>query len=174
MIKFYHVKSRSVILFLLMLFLSACGFHLRGINTIPNWLNQLAIISENNDKQFTSMIQSRFESFSVKITPDISRAPYWLIVKEIKLQQQIISIGSSTNPRQYDLTLIVGFVLQTRTGQIIVGPSKINVSRQLTLNNDRILGSKDEENILIGEMKQDAVTQIVYRLSHARYPKLAS
>ncbi|WP_241969426.1 hypothetical protein [Legionella sainthelensi] len=61
-------------------------------------------------------------------------------------------------------------MLKTRKGQELTPPSRVSVSRQLTLNNDRILGSKDEESILIGEMKQDAVTQILYRLSHLQKP----
>ncbi|CAM3018112.1 Rare lipoprotein B [Legionella steigerwaltii] len=158
--------------FLLVLLLSACGFHLRGISTVPSWLNNVAIISENNDKQFISILESRLEGAKVQVNPDPSRAQYWLIVNEVNLQQQIISVGASTNPRQYTLTLTVLFALKTRAGQIVEVPGQINISRELTLNNNRILGSKDEESILIGEMKQDAVTQIIYRLGHVPPPPL--
>lgn len=161
---------RCAVPLLLILLLSACGFHLRGINNLPSWLNNVAIISENDDKQFVSILQSRLEGANVEVNPDPSRAQYWLIVNEVSLQQQIISVGASTNPRQYTLTLTIVFVLKTRTGQIVNAPGRISTSRELILNNDRILGSKDEENILIGEMKQDAVTQIIYRLSHLQEP----
>ena len=161
---------RCIMTLILALFLSACGFHLRGTSNIPRWLNNVAIISENNDKQFFSIMQSRLEGSHVQINPDPSRAQYWLIVDEVNLQQQIISVGSSTNPRQYTLTLTVVFALKTRTGQVVNESGRIIVSRQLTLNNDRILGSKDEETILIGEMKQDAITQIIYRLGHLQAP----
>ncbi len=157
---------RCVVPLLLVLLLSACGFHLRGMSNVPSWLNNVAIISENNDKQFVAILQSRLEGSKVEVNPDPTHAQYWLIVNEVNLQQQIISVGASTNPRQYTLTLTVVFVLKTRSGQVVNAPGKISVSRELTLNNNRILGSKDEESILIGEMKQDAVTQIIYRLSH--------
>jgi LPS-assembly lipoprotein len=153
-------------------FLSACGFHLRGISNIPDWLNHIAIISENNDKQFVSILQARLESTKIPVDTDPSLAQYWLVINEVNLQQQIISVGASTNPRQYTITLSVLFILKTSKGQIIKAPSTIYVSRQLTLNNDRILGSKDEESILIGEMKQDAVTQIIYQLGHLQNPSL--
>lgn len=162
----YPLPISKIFLLTLVLFLSACGFHLRGTDFVPQWLNHVAIISENNDKQLITILQSRLEGANVKINSDSSRAPYWLIVNEVNLQQQLISVGASTNPRQYTLTLTVTFMLQERTGKIIQTPSNIYVSRQLTLNNDRILGSKEEESILIGEMKQDAVTQMIYRLNH--------
>ncbi|MGM9453663.1 LPS-assembly lipoprotein LptE [Legionella bozemanae] len=162
---------RCVVPLLLILLLSGCGFHLRGMNNVPSWLNNVAIISENDDKQFVSILQSRLEGANVEVNPEPSRAQYWLIVNEVNLQQQIISVGASTNPRQYTLTLTVVFVLKTRTGQVINAPGRISISRELILNNNRILGSKDEESILIGEMKQDAVTQIIYRLNHLQESK---
>lgn len=113
-----------------------------------------------------SFLQTQLESQNIDVIADPDQADYWLIVDEVHLHQQIISIGSSTNPRQYTLTLTVSFQVQTRKGEIIKTPGRIYVSRQLTLNNDRILGSQDEESILIGEMKQDAVTQILNRLAH--------
>ncbi|WP_392537384.1 LPS assembly lipoprotein LptE [Legionella sp. 227] len=161
---------RSTVPFILVLLLSACGFHLRGISNAPSWLNNVAIISENNDKQFISILESRLEGSKIEVNSDPSRAQYWLMINEVNLQQQIISVGASTNPRQYTLTLTVLFSLKTRAGQVVTVPGQINISRELTLNNDRILGSKDEESILIGEMKQDAVTQIIYRLGHLPPP----
>ncbi|PWY56253.1 hypothetical protein DGG96_07910 [Legionella qingyii] len=171
--QYQFVTLRCMLPMLLMLLLSACGFHLRGISNVPNWLNNVAIISENNDKQFVSILQSRLEGSKIDVNPDPAQAKYWLIIDEVNLNQQIISIGASTNPRQYTITLTVSFVLKARSGQISDTPEQINVSRELTLNNDRILGSKDEESILIGEMKQDAVTQIIYRLSHLQKPPLS-
>lgn len=165
--KCQYVALQKIIPLLLVFFLSACGFHLRGmVNSIPEWLNNIAIMSKNNDKQLVSILQSQLEGYKIQVNTEPSLAQYWLIVDDINLQQQIISIGASTNPRQYTITLTIGFVLQTRKGQIVKTPSKITVARQLTLNNDRILGSKDEESILIGEMKQDAAAQIINQLSH--------
>lgn len=168
--KFQCLILQGLLALILSFFLSACGFHLRGVSNVPNWLNNIAIISENNDKQFISIIKSRLEGSKIQVNSEPTHAQYWLIINEVNLQQQIISIGASTNPRQYTITLTVVYVLKTRKGQDLTPPSKVNVSRQLTLNNDRILGSKDEESILIGEMKQDAVTQIMYRLSHLQKP----
>lgn len=153
-----------------LLLLSGCGFHLRGVNTVPSWLNQVAIISENKDKQFISILESMLEGSRIQVTTEPSQAPYWLLIDETGLKQQIISVGASTNPRQYTLNLTVLFQLKTRNGQEIKLPGTVNVTRQLTLNNDRILGSKDEESIIIGEMKQDAATQILNRLAHIQNP----
>lgn len=159
------MKVRLIPLMLALL-LSACGFHLRGMIDIPKWLDNVAVISKDADKQFTPMLRSQLESYKIRINPEPMDAAYWIIIKRINLQQNIVSIGASTNPRQYQLILTVEFMLQTRKGEILKPARQVTVYRQLTVNNDRILGSNQEEALLINEMRQDAVIQIINRLSH--------
>lgn len=151
---------------LFMLCLSACGFHLRGMLNVPVWLNDVAIVTQNNDKQLVSILKAQLEGYKIRVNPDPALAKYWLVINQVVIQQQIISVGASTNPRQYTLTLTAEFMLQTRKGKLIKAPRTVRTTRQLTINNDRILGSSDEETILIGEMKHDAVIQMINQLSH--------
>lgn len=157
--------KKTVILSLLMLCLSACGFHLRGQIPVPEWLNNVALISQDGNSELMALLKSQLESYKIEVQPDPALANYWLIIHRINLKQQIVSVGSSTNPRQYQLILSIEFMLQTRKGQIIKPTRTISLSRQLTVNNDRILGSNEEETILINEMKKDAAIQIINRLS---------
>ena len=158
--------KKLIITIAVALLISACGFHLRGIIDVPEWLTNISIISNDvNNKQLASLLKSQLEGYKIHVNPDPALAQYWLIIDRSNYQQQIISIGASTNPRQYQLILTVDFMLQDRKGQIIKPKRQITVSRQLTVNNDRILGSNEEETILIREMQQDAVIQIINRLS---------
>lgn len=158
--------KKGLIPLLAALLLSACGFHLRGMIDVPTWLNNVAVIAKIPDKQLTSILKTQLEGYNIQVNPEPAHATYWLIINQDAVQQQIISVGASTNPRQYILKLTIQFMLQARKGQIVKPPRTITVTRQLTVNNDRILGSTDEESILIGEMKQDAVVQMISQLSH--------
>lgn len=151
---------------MLSLLLSGCGFHLRGMINVPTWLNNIAIVSKENDKELLAILKAQLEGYNIQINPDSAEARYWLVINRVFIQRQIISVGASTNPRQFNLKLIIEFMLQTRKGEVIKSQSTVQVTRQITINNDRILGSSDEEGILIGEMKQDAVVQIINQLSH--------
>lgn len=156
--------KRPILLFITTLLLSACGFHLRGWVDTPAWLNNVAVISKDDERQLTTQLKERLEAYKISVT-NVAQAQYWIIINSVSLQQQIISIGASTNPRQYQLNLRVRFMLQTANGQIIKPESTLLVTRQATINNDRILGSNQEEQILINEMQQDAANQIINRLS---------
>lgn len=157
---------RSIIPIVCALLLTACGFHLRGMIDVPTWINNVAIISKNNDKELVSILKAQLEGYNIQVSPEQSTATYWLTINRVALQQQIISVGASTNPRQYALTLTIEWSLQTRKGQMLSNLKRVQSTRQLTVNNDRILGSNDEQSILMGEMKQDAVIQIINQLSH--------
>ncbi len=158
--------KKTIILLILAFCLTACGFHLRGMIDIPKWLNNVAIITKGEpNKELVAILGSQLEGYKIDVNPDPTTAEYWLIINRTTYLQKIISIGASTNPRQYQLLLTVEFMLQARKGQVIKAPGKVTVSRQLTVNNDRILGSNEEETVLISEMRHDAVIQIINRLS---------
>ncbi len=157
-----HKYLASLILIWL---LTGCGFHLRGAIDIPEWLDNVSIISRDVNKELVSILKSQLEGYKIDVNSDPSLAKYWLIINSSSLQQQIVSIGASTNPRQYQLILTIEFMLQTPKGQIIKTPRKVNVSRQLTVNNDRILGSNEEQALLVSEMRRDAAIQIINRLN---------
>lgn len=150
---------------ILALLVTACGFHLRGAIDIPEWINNVSIISKDGDKELVAMLSTQLENYKIEVNPEPDQAKYWLVINKVTVQRQIVSIGASTNPRQYQLIMTVEFMLQTIKGQVIKAPRQIIVNRQLTVNNDRILGSNEEESILINEMRQDAIIQIINRLS---------
>lgn len=147
------------------LLLSACGFHLRGMIDIPAWLERVAIISKEGNKELVELLQAQLEGYKIHVTEDLTQAKYWLVINYVTVNQQIISIGASTNPRQYQLMLTAEFLLKTPNGVLVKPARKIFITRQFTVNNDRILGSNEEEAMLINEMRQEAAVQIINRLS---------
>lgn len=156
---------KRLIPFILTVFLCACGFHLRGMVDVPTWLEQVSVIAKSDNQELANLLESQLDGYKIKVVDDPTQAKYWIVVNYSTVRQQIISIGASTNPRQYQLIMQTNFSLKTREGKVIKAPRDVFVSRQFTANNDRILGSNDEEATLINEMRQDTVAQIINRLS---------
>ena len=143
---------------------SGCGFHLRGMVDMPQWLENVAIIQEGQ-RILAPFLQDQLEAYKINVVSQPSLAKYWLIIETESFQQQITSISSSTTPRQYQLIYTVHFKLQTAQGRTIIPSSPVIVTRQLTVNSDRILGSDEEEVITRREMRRDAIIQILNRIS---------
>lgn len=151
------------------LLLSACGFHLRGMTVAPKWLDNVAIMSPIEHTEFISILKSQFESYKIYVNPNPEHATYWLALNQVAFQQKIISVGSSTNSRQYQLTMLVNFTVQTKKGKIIQPEQQVQVTRQFTANNNRILGSNYEESLITKEMRQEAASQVLKRISAQNY-----
>jgi len=149
--------------------LTGCGFHLRGVVDADSlrWLNNVAIVIQLAHRDLEPLLRSQLKSYNVNVVSDPAFADYWLILENEDMQQNITSISSSTTPRQYELTYTLDFKLQRAKGAEIIPSNRIMITRQITLNSDRILGSKEEEQRQKIEMRRDAVIQIINRLSHA-------
>ena len=149
----------------MVLMLSSCGFHIRGMVDLPPWLNDIAIVSQGGNQDLDPMLRDRLQAYNIRVVSGPSLANYWLIIQNETFQQQITSVSSSTTPRQYQLIYTVLFKLQQSHGREVVPLSTVTVTRQITINSDRILGSDEEEAITKNEMRRDAILQIINRLS---------
>jgi len=151
------------IILLLTLICSGCGFHLRGMYELPHNINTIAIIVEQGHADLAVALRDNFSAYKRKILPP-DQANYWLIIERDDLQQNIVSISSSTTARQYRLIYTLQFKFVKAHGVELLPSSTITVTRTLTINNDLILGSNDEERQLLSAMHQQAVQEIFYRL----------
>ena len=145
--------------------LTACGFHLRGMVDMPPWLNNVALVIQNGHLDLGPLLKERLQAYNIRVNPLPTQADYLLVIERDSKQQQITNVGASTAPRQYLLIYDLQFTLLGPKGKVIIPSSNISVTRQLTVNNDRILGSDAEEILLASEMRREAVMQTINRLS---------
>lgn len=156
---------KRFLLVFFIVFLSGCGFHLRGFNDMPRWLNNVSIIIQSAHRDMGPIIKDQLEGYNIRVNTNAAQADYLLIIESDAIQQQITNISASTAPRQYLLIYAVQFKLVKAKGSVIIPSSFVSVTRQLTVNNNRILGSNSEEMLLSAEMRRDAAMQIINRLS---------
>jgi len=141
-----------------------CGFHLRGIEDLPVWLNQTAIVVENENHEWERRFDERLEAYNITPEHDPRRATRLLVIERDEVKEEISAISSSTSSRQYQLIYQVQFKVISNKGAIIIPSQQISLSRQITINNDRILGSTQEKSLMQDEMRKDIMTQILFRL----------
>ncbi len=156
---------QQCIIYLVALLLAGCGYHLRGMLEMPRWFNHVSIITDNANRDLAPLLNGQLKAYQINVCADPSLAAYWLIIEEDSFQQQVGSISSSTTPRQYQLFYSVQFKLQQAKGKEILPSTRIMITRQVTLNSDRILGSTNEEDLTKTEMQREAAMRIIDRLS---------
>lgn len=153
------------LIILLSINLLSCGFHLRGFIDLPSWLRNVSVINNTHDQELKNIVATRLKSNNITTLPCPEDADIHLVLLNEEFRQDISSVSSASSPRQYQLSYKLCFSVVKKDGTIIVPPTKINVSRQITINNNRILGSDNEEAITKREIKNNAVTQLLSRIS---------
>jgi LPS-assembly lipoprotein len=159
-------RSLRCILLLPHILLLGCGFHLQAMGDMPRWFNNVAIINENVHQNLKPFLKERLSAYKINYCTRTSKADYWLILEEDKNSEHITSVSSSTTPRQYQMTYAVRYKLQKANGKEIIHSSNAVVTRQFTINSNRILGSDYEGDLLKKEMYKDAVTQILDHIAN--------
>lgn len=132
---------------------------------MPPWLNHVAVMVEQANRELGPNLIDSLKSYHRIVDVDPEHAEYWLIIENDSLQEHINSVGSNATSRQYELTYSVQFKLTKAHGPELVPSSRISITRQATINNNRILGSNQEEELLVHEMRRAAVIQIINRIN---------
>lgn len=158
--------ARIIILCGAILVLSSCGFHLRGMYQVKHRFHSIAVVVNSNNEGLKPFLESVLDSYQIPVVALSSQAEYTIVIEKESFQRQITNISASTTPRQYLLIYTVDFLVHNKKGVTVLSSAPINVIRQFTLNNDRILGSNYEEMLFKKEMEQEAAQQIVYRLNN--------
>lgn len=159
-------KLSNTFFILIIMSLTGCGFHLRGVvaSEMPPWFNKVAIIIDKANADLKTRLTEQLQGFYITVCPVEQNAEYRIIIERDQYINNIASVSSATTPRQYQLIYTLWFKLQTYKGEEIIPLNHISVSRTVTINNDRILGSSQEEDLTKSSMRQDAVLQIINTL----------
>lgn len=157
--------KKKIIPLAFMLIFSGCGFHLRQSESLNNAWTHLAIVLKTNHPSLYQELNKQLKSNQDDSKKIAAKKTYKLIIETEDWQKSIISISSSTTPRQYQLKYHLQFSVQNPEHEYLLQDKSLNIYRQLTLNNDQLLGSELEESTLKQQMIADAVIQIRYQMN---------
>ena len=118
--------------------LAGCRFILRSSNGIPSYLRVLYINSPNPYSLFTVQLSRTFQALKVRLTETRESAPVILRIIDINWEPFIPAILYSSTVTPYTYLLSVNFDLETRSGQILIGPRNLILRRQLIQNANQI------------------------------------
>lgn len=145
--------------------LSSCAFHLK--NTSHGDLKHdspMMITLQSVPPTWRSIMNRSLSSHGVILAKDATKSRYVLTLEQETLDRHIMSISSGASSRQYQLTYRLFFSLHQTNGPILIHHQSILTSRCLTLNNNNILGSQDEETHILDAMRHDAAYQLIKRI----------
>ncbi len=157
-------------LLILTLLLAACGFHLRGQGGFTFPFQTLFIQTSNANASFILDLKRAVQLYNVKLVDSPENAQLTLhIVSEI-MSKQILSLNSAGRVNEYQLNYRVSFRAYDSKQQEWIPADELMLQNYLAFDNIQVLAKEMEEVLLYKDMRNDAVQQILRRLSLAKPP----
>ena len=155
---------RFLVLLILCLCLSACGFHLRGYQAIPPQLKTLSIQTPDPYNDFAVQLRHQLTAMGATLVKDEKDAPVTLQVLNDNFVQQLTSISSNTQVRTYNLIYTVKYQLLNSAGKVIYGPQSVSTTSTYDTNDNQLLGDTDvlyiQKEQMVGELIFQMFNQI--------------
>ena len=139
----------------------SCGFHLRGLSSIPFE----SVYIQASDPLVVLDIKRRIQASSKTIvldSPNDSQAI--LHILNARKRKVILSVSGSGRVREFQLRYSISFKVTDKNGREIVPISNIEVNRVLPFSDSAFLASQKEEEMLVKEMKKNAILKMMDRL----------
>ncbi len=142
--------------------LSACGFQLRGSQTLPVERLYLALpVNSPIGAEITRVVRS---STNASVVTDRKGAQAILELIAEQREREVLSINAQGRAREYQLRLRTTFRVVDQDGVELLVPTTLLARRDIAFNESEFLAKESEEALLYRDMQSDLVRQIVNRL----------
>lgn len=143
------------------LFLSGCGFHLRGNNALTPEVRTLYLKTNNPYGLFEERLERTFNMYGLTFVDQPTAAPLTLQIINSNLSYFQTTVGSSSQATIYSVTYTVNMAILAANGKTIVPPQNIVSNAFLTLNPNQLLTSNNQIDILGQQLQIDVINRIV-------------
>jgi len=164
-----HGRLAALVTTCLVLLIPGCGFHLRGEVDVPF---ENVYVQSSGASQFATELRRVFKGSSlVELTDAASQAEVVVQIIEEQQVQEILSLSASGSVNEYQLLYRVSYRIMDSLMEDLVAPDEIRVRRDLTYDDTQTLGKESEVQLLFRDMRNDAVQQLLRRLSLVTIPQ---
>ena len=159
-------KLRSTLVTLLLsLMLAGCGFHLREPLSLAKPLQNIYVQSRDPYGDLVRNIKQDLRMSGVHLAASPQEASTILNITQEIQSQDLLSINSSQQTRQYNLRLAVTFEITDIHGKILLDPQTVTEIRPLTLQSNQILAGSNQATQLYQDMRRSLTYSLMNRLT---------
>ncbi|MDP2805771.1 MAG: LPS assembly lipoprotein LptE [Gallionellaceae bacterium] len=161
----------SLLLIISLLALSACGFHLKGHGGKKVNLAFQSVYLKAGETLFVTDLRTALTNNKVLVATSPEQATITLEIISEASDKQVLSLSSAGKVLEFELRYLVKIHAYDSQLDSWLPESEIELKRTLTYDDTQVLAKEQEEATLLKDMRSDAVSQTIRRLSRARPPK---
>ncbi|MBI4807468.1 MAG: hypothetical protein HY799_00745 [Nitrosomonadales bacterium] len=149
--------------------LAACGFHLRGSDLKGLQFSFKSLyLKKPGETPFVADLRRALTASKVTLTDTADQAELVLEIVSEQSSKQILSLSGSGRVKEYQLFYRVSLRAFDSKRNDWLSADEISLSRILAYDDEQVLAKEQEEALLYKDMRVDAVSQAMRRLSRAK------
>ena len=161
--KYFYYINYGLIFFLTAM-LIGCGFHLQGQVQLAKPIHRLYLQTNDPYGYLARSLESYLKLSNVTLVPK-EKADAVLVILRDEPIQTFLSVSSTQQTRQYNLTVIVEFEITDPEGRILASRQVLSETKPITFQSNQILGSSNEANLFYQQMRRTLAYTIMNRIA---------
>ena len=157
------MKIKSVVLTVLFLAISACGYHLKQAVPLSDAMKQSHLQLTSTSPLFRPLAMALGHQ-GVTLHDAVSDAQSRIVIHENSLDKVVQSIGVNNRVQEYRLDYRLVFSV-FESDKTVIDKQLLTISRDYSFDIEQITGGQAEEQILREQMYQDMADMIIRRLA---------
>lgn len=163
-------KKLIVALLLIIAIVSTgCGFQLRGKLALPEGMEPLFIGGIASNSQLAIELRNSLSAHGVALTETATEAKFKINIVEQKSDKRSATLGPKAKVAEYQLIEELSYELRSSRGELVLGPKKITERKIAPNDPNKVVSTKDEEDLLRREMLQNLAAKIARQLRNFDY-----
>ncbi|MEO6172185.1 MAG: LPS assembly lipoprotein LptE [Arenimonas sp.] len=155
--------KRIFILGMVMVGLSACGFHPRGSFPIPDSVGTIKVTNNDTYSALTDGLQSAIDRANAN-KANANGSTAILKIHSEKWTTTPLAIDELAQVREYITRYKVDFELTAADGSVLLEKQPIELSREYTYDINVAVGNPAEQEVIQRELRRDMQAAIIRRM----------
>ncbi len=158
------IKVCQLIGLVLLVGLAGCGFQLRTMAGFELDLKKVHVTAANAHGELARELERIIIDQGIEISSR-SAAEYVINIKSERTFRRPVATSGDISVSEYELRLETIFEVASRDGIVLIQPATIVAEKIYSFNRNSLMGSSEEEKLLMGEMRRDVAAQLLRRFS---------
>lgn len=162
---------RLVLLYLasciLYLFLTSCGFQLRGAADLPPQMERTYLTGIAADHGFARELSVLLAGAGVTLVDSRQAATAEFRVRRLSSGRRVLSVGGDARVSEYELYLVLDYEVRGRNDAWALEPVTLDITREYVHDPLQVLSQAEQERALREAMHRDLAQLVMFRLQAA-------
>ncbi|MCW8923016.1 MAG: LPS assembly lipoprotein LptE [Gammaproteobacteria bacterium] len=143
---------------------SACGFHLRGVLSLPDRITPMFV--DSGDAELSRDLEMLLSASGENaLATSSTEAETVLNIASVQKSQRVVAVDSRGRAREYELNYQFRYELKAQGDSEVIKTNTIKLKRDLLFDPDSVLAVEHEKDTMYEDMRKDAAQVMLRQLS---------